>query len=98
MGDRFCMSVRLAAISAMLTLMLCGCGTPWGKDTDPNAIACQGYGFYPETPEYDQCMKFVASREARRAALTNKPLPQSLPQSPNVVCKTTSSGTDCQTR
>jgi len=94
MSDRPCLSVPLKAVAAVLTLMLCSCGSPWGNNLDANAIACQGYGFYPETPEYAECMKYVESRQARRAALTNKPLPQP----PNVVCKTTSSGTDCQTR
>jgi hypothetical protein len=95
MDDRSYLSVLLTAVAAVLTLMLCSCGTPWGNDTDRNAIACQGYGFYPETPEYAECMKYVESREARRATLTNKPLP---PQSPNVVCKTRGSDTDCQAR
>jgi len=89
--------VALIAVAAVLALMLCGCGTPWGNDIDRNELACQGYGFYAESPEFAECMKYVESRQARRAALSNKPIAQS-PNSPNVVCKTTGSGTDCQTR
>ena len=93
MGDRS--AVALIAVAAVL--MLCGCGTPWGNDIDRNELACTGYGFYPETPEFAECMKFVKSREAKRAALSNRPVPQS-PNDPNLVCKTTGSGTDCQAR
>jgi hypothetical protein len=94
MDDRSCLSVRVIAAAAALTL--CSCGTPWGTDTDPTTIACQGYGFYPESREFAECVKFVEARQARRAALTNKPIPQQ--QAPNVTCKTTGPGTDCQTR
>ena len=94
MGDRSCLSVPLAAVAAVLALLLGSCGTPWSSDLDRNAIACQGYGFYPDSPEYAECMKYVEAREARRAALRNNPLPPS----PNIVCQTSGSGTNCQTR
>ena len=81
-----------AAVGVMLTL--CGCGTPWGPDTDPNVVACWGYGFYPETPEFAECMKYVESEQTKRAAR----LRISVPQAPNVTCQTRSSGTDCQLR
>ena len=77
-------------------LMLCGCGTPWGNDVNRNDLACQGYGFYPETPEFAECLKYVEAGRARRAALSNRPMSQA--PDANVVCKTTGSGTDCQTR
>jgi len=82
------------AAAVMLALMLCGCGSPWGNDLDPNAIACQGYGFSPESPKFAECMKYVESARARRDGLMNKPVPQA----PNIVCQTSSSGTNCQTR
>jgi hypothetical protein len=84
------------AIGATAMLALGGCASPWGANIDRNAVACQGYGFYPETPEYAECMKFVESREAKRAALSGNPQP--IPQKPDIVCQTNSSGTSCQSR
>lgn len=42
---------------------------PWGPMTeaDRNEVACRGYGFYPGTRQYDECMKYV---ESRRSTLT----------------------------
>jgi hypothetical protein len=95
MGHHSLLLMRInAAIAVMLTLMLCGCGSPWGNDLDPNAIACQGYGYYPENPDFAQCMKYVEAARARRAGLTPKPVPPA----PNITCQTSSSGTNCQTR
>ena len=54
MDDR--LPVALIAVAAVLALMLCGCGTPWGNDIDRNELACQGYGFYAESPEFAECM------------------------------------------
>ena len=97
MSDRSLMWVRIntTATAVTLALILCGgCSGRWGDDIDPSAVACQGYGFYPETPQYDACIKYVASQRAKRAAMT----PQPAQQAPNIVCRTTSSGTDCQAR
>jgi len=95
MSNRWSLWLR-TAIGAAAALAMCGCASPWGANIDRNAVACQGYGFYPETPEYAECMKFVESREARRAALSGNP--QAIPQKPDIVCQTNSSGTSCQTR
>jgi hypothetical protein len=88
------MVLRLNTTAAVtLALMLCGCSSPWSSDVDPNSVACQGYGYSPESPKFAECMKYVESQRARRTGLTPKPAPQA----PNVVCRTTSSGTtDCQ--
>ena len=83
-----------AAAALMLALPLCGCVKPWGPEVDPHVLACQGYGFYPETPEFAECMKYVESRQARPGA----PTQHSASPAPNMVCQTTSSGTSCQTR
>jgi hypothetical protein len=42
-------------------------GTPWDDtdldtNTDRNTFACQHYGFYPGTQQFDECMKYVASK------------------------------------
>jgi len=48
-----------------LGLLLTGCARePWGPMTeaDRNEVACLGYGFYPGTRQYDECMKYVESQ------------------------------------
>jgi len=48
-----------------LALLVTGCAKdPWGPMTedDRNEVACRGYGFYPGTKEYDDCMRFVETR------------------------------------
>ena len=95
MGDQSRMHMSMKTVAAvMLALLLCGCGSHWGSNIDPNSVACQGYGFSPESPKFAECMKYVESQRARRDAI--KPTPTSAPQAPNVMCRTTSSGTDCQ--
>ena len=84
----------IAAVSVILALS--GCAShPWGPESeiDKETLACQGYGFYDGTPEFDACMKFVSRERARRAG----PLaPQ--PQGPPLTCRTRGSDTDCQSR
>lgn len=51
-------------------LALCGCAShPWEADIDRNAYACSEYGFYPGTKEWDDCLKFVEARRAKRPGL-----------------------------
>ncbi len=46
---------------------LSGCAPhPWEADIDRNAYACSQYGFYPGTKEWDDCLKFVDARRAKR--------------------------------
>jgi hypothetical protein len=59
-------AVRNVATAIGLALALSGCGHPWGPNLDADAIACQGYGFYVGTPEFDQCMTFVSARREKR--------------------------------
>jgi hypothetical protein len=52
-----------------LALLATGCAKDaWGPttDTDRNSIACQGYGFYPGSEQYDDCMKYVEYRREFR--------------------------------
>jgi|GEM_PF-2408716 hypothetical protein len=53
-----------------LTLLLACCARePWGPMTeaDRNEIACKGYGFYPGSQQYDECMNYVQSRRGDKA-------------------------------
>jgi|SRR6476646_9780170 len=42
-----------------LALLSSGCAKEaWGPDIDASAVACRStYGFPPDSPEYDQCIK-----------------------------------------
>jgi hypothetical protein len=65
-----CMAiVRLTKMAGALAILiaLSGCANhPWEPDIDRTAYACQEYGFYPGTPEYDNCLKYVDTRRAKR--------------------------------
>ena len=57
---------RTAALVGMC-VVLSGCAShPWEADIDRNAYACSQYGFYPGTKEWDDCLKFVEARRAKR--------------------------------
>ena len=48
-------------------LALSGCAShPWEADIDRTTYACSQYGFYPGTKEWDDCLKFVDARRAKR--------------------------------
>jgi hypothetical protein len=52
-----------------LALLVSGCGgAAWGPSTeaDRNALACQGYGFYPGSEQYEDCMRYVENRRGVR--------------------------------
>jgi len=52
-----------------IALLVTGCAKePWGSmtDADRNQVACQGYGFYPGSEQYDDCMKYVEYRRGYR--------------------------------
>lgn len=88
--------IKTAIAAAGVIFGLSGCaGHPWGPETeiDKEAIACQGYGFYDGTPEFEACMKFVSRERSKRAGAV---APQ--PQGPPVTCRTRGSDTDCQSR
>lgn len=91
-------TAKTAIAVAGVTLALSGCAShPWGPETeiDKETIACQGYGFYDGTPEFDACMRFVNRERSKRAA----PLAPAPPtQGPPVTCRTRGSDTDCQAR
>ena len=93
----FSQAGKYAAAAVIVILTLSGCGSdPWGDHVDADVVACQGYGFYYGTPEYDKCIKYVDRWRAKGAAPLVTP---TLSQTPNVICQTRSSGTtDCQTR
>jgi hypothetical protein len=92
----FSQAGQYTAVAVIVILTLSGCSRPWGDHVDANAVACQGYGFYYGTPEYDECIKYVDRRRAKGAAALVTP---ALSQTPNINCQTRSSGTiDCQTR
>src|SRR5262245_11622186 len=62
-----------------LTLLLCRCGgvggSTWGPmtESDENEVACRGYGFYPGSRQYDECLKYVEARRANRNTLLPSP-------------------------
>jgi len=63
-------ALQRAACTVGTVLALCGCARhPWGTDIDGNAYACSEYGFYPETKEWEDCLKFVETRRAKRPGL-----------------------------
>jgi hypothetical protein len=52
-------------------LFLSGCGgsgQTWGTmtETDKNDLACNEYGFYPGTQQYDDCVKYVVAKRSQR--------------------------------
>jgi hypothetical protein len=53
-----------------LALLVSGCGggAAWGPTTeaDRNSLACQGYGFYPGSEQYEDCMRYVENRRGNR--------------------------------
>jgi hypothetical protein len=66
---------KLAVVGLALLLSCCTneretqklIGSPWGPDTNDtdaerNTFACQQYGFYPGTRQFDECMKYVGSK------------------------------------
>jgi hypothetical protein len=84
---------KYAATAVIVILTLSGCSQRWGEHVDADVVACQGYGFYYGTPEYDECIKYVDRWRAKGAAPLVTPAPS------NVICQTQSSGTiDCQAR
>jgi len=92
----FSQEAKYAAAAIIGMLALSSCAQPWSEDVDANAVACEGYGFYYGSPQYEACLRYVESRRAKRAAPLATPAPA---PSPNVVCQTRGSGTiDCQAR
>jgi hypothetical protein len=88
--------VKTAIAAAGVIFGLSGCAShPWGPETeiDKETLACRGYGFYEETPEFAACMKFVSRERSKR---TSTLVPQ--PQGPPVTCQTHGSVTNCQAR
>jgi len=82
------------AAALIFILSLSGCSQPWSEDTNPTAIACEGYGFAYGSEQYDACLKYVESRRGRRVSPTATPAPAA-----NVICQAGPSGaTNCQTR
>jgi hypothetical protein len=58
---------RTAGIVATV-FALCGCAShPWEGDINGNIYACQEYGFYPGTQDFDNCLKYVEMRRAKRS-------------------------------
>lgn len=51
-----------------LFLSGCGGGQAWGpmNETDKNDLACNEYGFYAGSQQYDDCVKYVESRRSQR--------------------------------
>lgn len=59
---------RNIILLGLALFVACCAKEPWGPMTeaDRNEVACAGYGFYPGTPEYDECMKYVEFRRGDR--------------------------------
>jgi hypothetical protein len=59
---------HVAVVVFGLLLSGCGGGQTWGPmtETDKNDLACNEYGFYPGSQQYDDCMKYVVSRRSQR--------------------------------
>lgn len=60
---------NMAVLVFALLLSGCGGGQAWTPMTekDRNDLACNGYGFYPGSQQYDDCVKYVESRRTQRA-------------------------------
>jgi hypothetical protein len=56
---------RTAGVVGMI-FVLSGCSHPWEGEIDRTSYACSEYGFYPGTKEWDDCLKFVEARRAKR--------------------------------
>ncbi len=57
---------RTAALAG-LCVMLSDCAShTWESEIDRTAYACSQYGFYPGSKEWDDCLKFVEARRAKR--------------------------------
>ncbi len=55
----------------VFALFLSGCGgggQAWGpmNEKDKNNLACNEYGFYAGSQQYDDCVKYVESRRSQR--------------------------------
>jgi hypothetical protein len=59
-------AVKWTAGIVGMAVMLSGCGHPWEGEIDRTTYACSQYGFYPGTKEWDDCLKFVDARRAKR--------------------------------
>jgi hypothetical protein len=59
---------RIVALIGLALLVTSCAKEPWGPMTeaDRNETACRGYGFYPGTQQYDECMRFVEARRGVR--------------------------------
>jgi hypothetical protein len=92
----FLQAGKYAVAAITVILALSGCAQPWGDNLDANAIACEGYGFPYGGQAYEECLKYIESRRGKRAGPVTTAVPA---PTPNVICKTQSTGTiDCQTR
>ena len=60
---------RNIILIGMALLLTCCARDPWGPMTeqDRNEVACRGYGFYPGSQQYDECMRYVESRRGGSA-------------------------------
>jgi hypothetical protein len=64
---RLVRAANAAAGLLAMAVILSGCAShPWEADIDPTAYACSQYGFYPGSKEWDDCLKFVEARRAKR--------------------------------
>jgi len=59
---------RNLTLIGLALLLTCCARDDWGPMTaaDRNEVACRGYGFYPGSREFDECMKYVESPRAKR--------------------------------
>jgi hypothetical protein len=62
--------VQRSVIFIGLALSVACCAKDaWGPMTeaDGNELACNSYGFYPGTQQYDDCLKYIRARRGDRA-------------------------------
>jgi hypothetical protein len=90
-----------AIAATIVMLALSGCGSEshhWDNQlnsvADKDTYACQEYGNYYGTKSFDECLKYIEARRTKQAA----PTPPPVTQTPNSICQTRGTTTDCQTR
>jgi hypothetical protein len=63
---------NVAAIG--LALLLSCCSHPWEPEIDRNVLACRQYGFYPNSQQFEECMRYV--ERSNRTTLLPAPAPR----------------------
>jgi hypothetical protein len=67
-GARNAVLANIVVVSLALLLPCCSSNRPVDDlertELDRNEFACRQYGFYPGTKQFDDCMKYVGSKQS----------------------------------